>query len=71
VNAPVFLLENKSVINGDKMYLKPKEIYERFGITPANLKKHRLAGHLKDIKWTVGGGKPYYEVSEVKKVFHK
>lgn len=55
----------------NKQYKTPKEIQEALGVSPANLKKYRLAGHLIDIKWSVGGGKPYYELNEVKKVFYK
>lgn len=55
----------------NKVYRTPKEIHTEFGISPANLKKYRLAGWLKDIKWSVGGGKPYYELGEVKKIFYK
>jgi len=62
-------------MNSTKVYKTPKEIFKEFGITANNLKKHRLAGYLKDVKWSAGtgekSGKPYYEVSEVKKVFHK
>lgn len=54
-----------------KVYKTPKEITAEFGVSAENLKKHRLAGHLVDIKWSAGGGKPYYEVGEIKKVFHK
>jgi len=55
----------------NKVYKTPKEIFAEYGITPTNLKKYRLSGYLKDIKWSVGGGKPYYEVGEIKKVFYK
>jgi len=55
----------------NKVYKTPKEIKALLGITPANLKKYRLAGHLVDIKWTPNKGKPYYELSEVKNIFHK
>jgi len=52
-------------------YLTPKEMHEQTGITPATLKKYRLIGALKKIKWSYGKGKPYYEINEVKKLFHK
>lgn len=55
----------------NEVYKTPKEIHEELGVTPANLKKYRLAGFLKKIKWSAGGGKPYYEFNEVKKVFYK
>ena len=58
-------------MNGNKVYMTPKEINKHLGITPANLKKNRLQGNLCDIKWSPGGGKPYYEISEVKNLFHK
>jgi hypothetical protein len=35
------------------------------------LKYYRLKGDLKKVKWAVGKGKPYYEINEVKKLFHK
>jgi hypothetical protein len=55
----------------EKQYLTPKEVHAKYGITPSNLKKYRLSGYLKDIKWSVNKGKPYYEIGEVKKIFHK
>lgn len=51
--------------------MTPKEIKGLLGISPATLKRYRRLGYLKDIKWSAGGGKPYYELEEVKKVFHK
>lgn len=64
-------MKKKKVTKVIKVYKTPKEIFLEFGITPANLKKYRLAGHLVDVEWSAGGGKPYYEVGEIKKVFHK
>jgi predicted site-specific integrase-resolvase len=55
----------------NEVYKTPKEIHEEFGISPANLKKYRLAGHLKKIKWSIGRGKPYYNLEEIKKIFYK
>jgi hypothetical protein len=55
----------------NKVYKTPKEIKALLGITSANLKKNRLEGHLTDIKWSPGRGKPYYELNEVKNLFHK
>lgn len=59
----------------NEVYKTPKEIKAELGISPANLKKHRLAGNLKKVKWSAGttdiAGKPYYEINEVKKLFYK
>lgn len=58
-------------MNRNEVYKTPKEIKAELGISPANLKRYRLAGYLKKVKWSVGGGKPYYNLEEVKKVFYK
>jgi predicted site-specific integrase-resolvase len=52
-------------------FLTPKEVFAETGLKPSLLKKYRQKGHLKNIKWSVGKGKPYYEINEVKKLFHK
>jgi len=54
-----------------KIYLTPKEIQIKLGVSPSNLKKNRLSGNLKDVQWTPGKGKPYYELGEVKQLFYK
>ncbi len=58
-------------MKGNEVYKTPKEIHNELGISPANLKKYRLAGYLKKTKWSAGGGKPYYNLAEVKKIFYK
>ncbi len=52
-------------------YLTPKEIKSELNISAPTLKHYRLKGALTKIKWSFGGGKPYYEINEVKKLFHK
>jgi len=54
----------------EKRYLPPKKIREELGIPQSTLRRYRLNGALKDIKWSFGGGKPYYEISEVRKIFY-
>ncbi len=54
-----------------KLYLTPKEVLAEFKISASTLRRYRQIGALKDIKWSYGGGKPYYEINEVKKLFHK
>jgi hypothetical protein len=55
-----------------EIYLTPKEIKQELSnVTAAMLKYYRLKGDLKKVKWAVGKGKPYYEINEVKKLFHK
>jgi hypothetical protein len=58
-------------VESNKTYLTPKEIRVSLGISPSNLKKNRLSGNLTDIKWSPGHRKPYYELGEVKALFHK
>jgi DNA-binding transcriptional MerR regulator len=52
-------------------YLTPKEIMLETGVGVETLRRYRREGVLKKIKWSIGGGKPYYEINEVKKLFHK
>jgi DNA-binding transcriptional MerR regulator len=57
--------------NNKKQYLPPKDVIKEVGISASTLRLYRSNGALKDIKWSYGGGKPYYEINEVKKLFHK
>jgi hypothetical protein len=54
-----------------KVYKTPKEIHAELGLSAQLLKRYRLKGALKDVKWSFGHGKPYYNIDEVKKLFHK
>ncbi len=47
-------------------YLTAKEIYRDHGVKPSTLAYYRRKNLLKNIRWTLGKGKPYYDVSEVK-----
>jgi DNA-binding transcriptional MerR regulator len=52
-------------------YMTPKEILKELGISRHVLGMYRRKGILTKIKWSIGGRKPYYEINEVKKLFHK
>jgi hypothetical protein len=54
-----------------EQYLRPNEIEKETGIKPHILRNYRAIGKLTKIKWSVGGRIPYYELNEVKKLFHK
>jgi hypothetical protein len=49
-------------------YLTAKEIHLNHGVKPSTLKYYRQNNVLKNIQWTAGHGKPFYDVDEVRKV---
>jgi len=65
------ILQRTTMSDNKELYLTPKEMSKEVGISVYLLRYYRQQGHLPKTKWTPGGGKPLYEINEVKKLFHK